>query len=331
MRRLKALWMVWVCSLSLAGGAWAGDYKLTQGTVITGEVAGFNEMGVVFRLDTGGFSERTPWSRFTQDSLKELVRDDRLKEFVEPFIEIPPEAKPKPRPIVLKEVPRVERPIERTTFFSSFTTPMGLALLGILYFANLFAAYEVAHYRNRPVGVVCGVSAVLPLVGPLLFLASPSLELPPSEDEAARGLDQLDATAAPAPAVPARGTTSRAVPVGTPKAPAPGAGLRVAAQGKAADSSKAGPKVFNRGDYTFNRRFIETQFSGFFRIVPTEAEKDLVLVVRTPKQQYIGKRISRISGHELFLQLVQGGGTQEVNVGFGEIAQIIVRHKDAKD
>ena len=106
--------------------------------------------------------------------------------------------------------------------------------------------------------------------------------------------------------------------------------MRVVAQEKAA-GGKAESKIFNRGDYTFNRRFIETQFSGFFRIVATEADKDLVLVVRTPKQQYVGKRISRISANDMYLQLVQGGGTQEVNVGFGEIAQITVRHKDEKD
>ncbi|MCX8108864.1 MAG: hypothetical protein N3G20_08675, partial [Verrucomicrobiae bacterium] len=81
--------------------------------------------------------------------------------------------------------------------------------------------------------------------------------------------------------------------------------------------------------YTFNRRFIETQFSGFFRVVPSEAEKDLVLVVRTPKKEYVGKRITRISSSEFFLQLYEAGG-KEVNIGFDEVAQIIVRHKDAK-
>ncbi|MCZ7640764.1 MAG: hypothetical protein M5U12_34740 [Verrucomicrobia bacterium] len=46
----------------------------------------------------------------------------------------------------------------------------------MLYAANLLAAYEIARYRNRPVAVVCGLSALLPLLGPLIFLASPTLE-----------------------------------------------------------------------------------------------------------------------------------------------------------
>ena len=101
----------------------------------------------------------------------------------------------------------------------------------------------------------------------------------------------------------------------------------MASQQKAA-GGKAEPKIFNRGEYTFNRRFIETQFAGFFRVVPSEADKDLLLVFKTPKQQYIGRRISRISSNELFLQLQQGGGTKEVSIGFTEIAQIQIRHKD---
>ena len=98
---------------------------------------------------------------------------------------------------------------------------------------------------------------------------------------------------------------------------------------EAAGSAAGGhgePKVYNRGDYMFNRRFIETQFPGFFRVVPTEAEKDLVIVVKTPKAEYLGKRISRISANEMFLQLLQAN--KEVSITFGEIAQIVVRQKD---
>ena len=227
----------------------------------------------------------------------------------------------------MKEVPRVERPIGRTTFFSSFASPLGLGIFALLYLANLFAAYEIARYRNRPVAGVCTVSALLPVLGPLIFLASPTLG-----HEAAAEADGQAADAA-APGVPAAGSaggaTSRKVGVGIPAAPA-GGGLRVAAaaEGKPGEAGKGARKVFKRGDYTFNRRFLETQFSGFFRIVPLEAEKDLVLVINTPKQEYVGRRISRISSNELFLQLQQGGGTKEVRVLFGEIAQITVRHKD---
>jgi hypothetical protein len=299
-----------------------------DGATVYGEVSALDENGVVFKLRTGGFSERISWSKFGQDALKELATNPKAKEFAEPFIEIPPESRPrpKPKPVVLKDVARVELPPGRTTFFSSFTAPIGLLLLGVLYVANLLAAYEIASYRNRPVAVVCGVSALLPLVGPLIFLASPTLEYhsteeelePPPVGEAAPGIAAAGS--------PAAGTARSLGTVGVPP-PMGGTGLRVAAVAEKGGGGHVEAKIYKRGDYTFNRRFIETQFSGFFRLVPNEAEKELVLVVKTPKQDYLARRISRISANEMFIQPIQTGA-KEVSVVIGEIAEIQVRHKD---
>jgi hypothetical protein len=191
-------------------------------------------------------------------------------------------------------------------------------MLGLLYLANLLAAYEIAVYRNRPVALVCGLSALLPLVGPLIFLVSPSLE--PAEQPELTVSEEALAAAAAAPATNPMAPTGHAG-VGVPS----GGGLKVAALEKAGGKTEA--KVYKRGDYTFNRRFIETQFSGFFRVVPTEAEKDMVLVVTTPKDEYVGKRVSRISANDFYLQLLQAGG-KEVGISFSEVAQIAVKHKD---
>lgn len=328
MRKLYVYLVAAVVGCHLAGVLWAKEFKLIDGSTIYGEVAGFDDNGVVFKLDTGGFSTRTSFSKFNQDSLKLLAENAKLKPQVEPFIEIPIEAiaRPKPKEIIIKDVVRVERPAGRTTFFSSFTAPMSLAILGVLYLANLLAGYEIAVYRNRPVAVVCSLSALLPLLGPLIFMASPTLAAHSGEDAGETIEEPSEPGPAIAPAGSKSGTTSRKI--GTPAAPQ-GGGLRVAGATKA--GGKAESKIYNRGDYTFNRRFIETQFAGFFRVVPSEAEKDMVIVFKTQKQEYIGRRISRISSNELFLQLQMGGGTKEVSVGFGEIAQIEVRHKDEKD
>jgi len=330
MRRVYAVLLGLALVGHLAGLAWAEEFKLTDGTLILGAVSAYDDNGAVFRLQSGGFSPRYTWMKFSQETLKKLAENEKIKPLVEPFIEIPPEAKPKPKPIVVQDVARAERPSGRMTFFSSFTAPLGLVVLALLYISNLYAAYEIARYRNRPVPMVCGLSALMPLVGPIIFLASPTLE------EGGAGVPEGELAEAPVeapgPAVAVvgspRGATSRRI--GSPPPPPPGGGLRVAAQQKATSTGKAEPKVFNRSEYTFNRRFIEAQFAGFFRVVPSEAERDLVLVFKTPKYEYVGRRISRISSNELFLQLQEGGGTKEVSVSFGEIAQIIVRHKDQK-
>lgn len=327
MRRIYVALIALILGGLVARGVWAGEFKLMDESTIYGDVADFNETGVVFKLKTGGFSERISWSKFSQTALKTLAEDPKAKEFAEPFIEIPPEARPrpKPKPVVLKEVPRVELPTGRTTFFSSFGSPMGLLILAMLYGANLLAGFEIAKYRNRPVAVVCGLSALVPLVGPLIFLASPTLvEHAPEESLEAPVMEE------PAPAIAGSGVaakTSRSLgTVGVPPPPS-GTGLKVAAVAKGGGGGHVEAKIYKRGDYTMNRRFIETQFSGFFRIVPSEAEKDLVLVIKTPKQEYIAKRISRISSNEMFVVPIQTGA-KEINVGFGEIAEIQVRHRD---
>ncbi len=325
MRRIYVALIALILGGLVAKGVRAGEFKLMDESTIYGDVADLDESGVVFKLRTGGFSQRVSWSKFSQTALKTLAENPKAKEFAEPFIEIPPEARPrpKPKPVVLKEVPRVELPAGRTTFFSSFGAPMGLLILGVLYAANLLAGFEIARYRNRPVAVVCGLSALVPLVGPLIFLASPTLVDQPAEESVEPPVRDEAAAATGGPA----SKTSRSLgSVGVPPPPT-GTGLRVAAVEKGGAGGHVEAKVYKRGDYTMNRRFIETQFSGFFRIVPSDAEKDLVLVIRTPKQEYIAKRISRISSNEMFVAPIQVGA-KEINVSFGEIAEIQVRHRD---
>ncbi len=326
MRNALRLSAIWILATLVGGVSWAADFKLLDQSTISGEVSDGNDYGVIFRI-TGGFSKRISYSKFTQEALKELASIDRLKPMVEPFLDLPAPPRPKPKSVMVREVPRVTRPGGRTTLFSSFLTPLGLGVFGILYLANLFVAYEIARYRNRPVAVVCGLAALLPLLGPLIFLVSPTIEA--EGEEGGPVAEPEPAEAEPAPGVPLAGSAAGATSRRVGMAPA-ASSLKVAASRAKSKASAAEPRVFNRGEYTFNRRFVETQFSGFFRVVPSEAEKDLVLVVRTAKQEYIGKRITRITANEFFLQLLQGGG-KEVNISFGEISQITVTPKDDKD
>ena len=68
----------------------AGTYTLTDGQTVTGDPISFDANGVVLRLGSGGFSPRTPWGKFTQESLKELqseARNEDEAEFISPFLE----------------------------------------------------------------------------------------------------------------------------------------------------------------------------------------------------------------------------------------------------
>ncbi|HEX4342233.1 MAG TPA: hypothetical protein VH255_02520, partial [Verrucomicrobiae bacterium] len=76
-------------------------------------------------------------------------------------------------------------------------------------------------------------------------------------------------------------------------------------------------------------RFFETKFPGFFGLVRRAGDKDMVLVLKTARGEYIGQRISRISANELHLQVEQGGASSEVMIPFNDIKEIQLKHQDA--
>jgi hypothetical protein len=102
------------------------------------------------------------------------------------------------------------------------------------------------------------------------------------------------------------------------------------AESKSATSALPQTQTFQRGAFTFNRRFFETKFPGFFGVVRRDAEKDMVLVVKAARGEYTGTRISRITGNDLHLEVHKGGASEEVLIPFTEIKEIKLKHKDAQ-
>jgi len=313
-------WLGW----RLAAVAGADEFKLANGNVLRGELASPDEDGLVVKLDVGGFSKREPWINFSQETLKELAKNPKVAPLVEPFIELEPEqikAKEKQKEIVVKPVPnRLGRPAPKPTLASAFLTPIGLTILAALMLANLYAAYEIAFFRQQPAALVCGLSVLFPVLVPLIFLCLPTR------------VAHAEAEAVPVEAGAAGEIHSGVKAKTTSTFPAPAAGgLSLAAGAKAeAASSQTQLQTYTRGEFTFNRRFFETKFPGFFRVVPAEAEKDLVMVIKGVRGEYVGKRISRIATNEMHLQLQSGNASAEVMIPFVEIQSVQIRHKDAK-
>jgi hypothetical protein len=303
-------------SFLMSQAASAAVFRLANGNTLEGQLTSADEEGLVVQLEVGGFSRREPWINLSQQTLRDLSQDPEIRDFVEPFIEPTPEeieARREKKDIVVRPVPtRFERPAELPGFFAGLLSPIGLLLLVILVGANLYAAYEVALYRQQSVPIVCAVSFFLPLLGPIIFLS-----LPTQSDSTESAYEVPGEAAGPA----ARKTTGMVA--------AKPSGLSLAAAEKTGPgAAHSQPQVYNRGDHTFNRRFFESKFPGFFRVVAGDAEKDLVLVFKCVKNEYVGKRISRISSNELHLQLLNS--TSEVSIAFTDITSVIVRHKDAK-
>ena len=302
----------------LAGVARADSFQLNNGETLTGEVlaSSANDDGVQVKIGEGEY-KRVPWARFSQTDLKKLAQNKKLEPLVEPFIEITREEKAKKTEAPnFKQPPRLDRAAQHSLFGAFFGSGLGVLIVLLLYGANVYAAYEIAIFRALSVPLVCGVAAVLPVAGPIIFLflatrvqlAAPTWETAP---EAAAG--------AAAEAVnPMQGDVPHL------------GGLKLSHSEPAqAAPGVADTTTFQRGQFTFNRRFFETKFPGFFGVIRRDADKDMVLFVRSARGQFVGQRISRIAANDLHLEVHKGHASEEVMIPFTEIQEIQLRPKEA--
>jgi hypothetical protein len=312
MRRLK-----FIC-FCLALSGWLGGLAYAQGGYMPFEFNGqkvqarpvaFKDTHIQLAVQGGGLTN-VPWGHLSQATLQNLIKLRNVPAyapyaaFATPFIDPPPQAAPQGPRISIKEVKRPPRPASGGLTAS----PVMYLLFFLIYLANIYAAYEVGVYRQRSSVLVCGLAAVLPIVTPIIFLCLPSTIEPTAEEEA------------PAEEAPAEAVTTEA---------AEGEAAAAAAEAPAAEAA-AVPQVtvYQRGQFTFNRRFFETKLAGFLKIVPGEAEKDMVIVVTSSRGTYTGTRLTRVSPNDLTLHVVKGGASQDVGIPFGEISELKVQHKD---
>jgi hypothetical protein len=315
----------------LSGTAYGETFKLANGETMTGELlAGSeNDMGVQIKLGEGKY-ERVSWASFSQEDLKKFAKVQKLEPLVEPFIEVTQAEKIKKTEVTIKQPPRLERPAPQSLLGALFSSGLGLLIVLLLYAANIYAAYEVAIFRVRPVPMVCGVAAVAPLIGPIIFLSLPTKIKPVEENWAS------------APPAPVEGAAAETVnPMQGAEAEHP-TGLKLAGtepssevkteqlEGEEHKPAAAPTTTFQRGQFTFNRRFFETRFAGFFGVVRRDADRDMVLVIKSSRGEYIGQRISRIAANDLHLQVQRGHASEEVMIPFAEVQEIRLQHKDAK-
>ncbi len=304
------------CGL-LAGIARADTFHLTDGTTLTGDIISMDERGVVLKGPDGQYLDRTPWGKFSQEDLKQLHDNNpKAAPLVESFIEISPSEKMKKTEIEVKEVAeRLKRPARTSLVAAMFSAPLGLFALFLMYAANIYASYEIAIFRAQSPALVCGLSAVVPVLVPIVFLS-----MPPN-------LKKKEVPVEPLP-------QQQFIDPGTEAAMQAEADAQVAAEAAAASGKALAPalpptKTFARGQFTFNRRFFETQLPGFFAMVRSEADRDMVLTVKSSRGTHVAQRISRISPNEMYLTVQKGHATEEVVVPFLELQEVQVKHKDA--
>ena len=324
----KILWTIyglWLCGLLAAASA--ASVPLVDGTTVSGDIVSFNDNGIIFRTGDDKYTDRLPWIKFSQDGLKQLAQNPKIVPFVEPFIEpAATEQSTKPE-IKVQDVPRLDRSSQASLFGGLLSSGIGLMLLLLIYAANIYAGYEIALFRARPMALVVGAAAVLPVLGPVIFLLMPGLRV-----AATMPFDEKPAET-PAEETPVESEPHRFVVPGM-QAEEPKEEIRIVTGSWEAGAPPTPPEpaeteIFQRGQFMFNRRFFETKFSGFFSIARREADKDKVVQVKTSRTLFVAERITRIAANEVYFEVLRGDSRQEVMVPFAEIQEVQLKHKKA--
>ena len=319
-----------LASVVLVSRVRAETFTLTTGQTVSGEllVASANDLGVQIKVEEGRY-EKVPWANFSQDDLKKFKDNKKLEPFVEPFIEISREEKRQKTEVPnLKQPARLERPPPQSLLGAFLSSGLGIVMLVIIYAATIYAAYEVSIFRARPIPLVCGLAAV-PFVGflsPIIFLSLPTRLKP---GEAASGSPPAVGGAPSAEqGGPGQAGEQDVNPMQVAGAEHP-SGLKLHTEAAPDKPVLPGATSYQRGQFTFNRRFFETKFVNFFGVVRRDADKDMVLVIKSARGEFVGQRITRIAANDLHLEVHRGHASEEVMIPFQEVQEIRVQHKDA--
>ncbi len=300
---------LWFGLLSLASAAEV-NVSLTDGALFQGELIKFDDNGVQLRM--GETFTNLQWGSLSQESLKQLVQNpmqnikkQTIASLAGPFIEPEVSQRPPKPEIKINEVRgRLDRPENPSILGGLVKSSVGKFILFILFLANLYAAYEISIVKARPVAQVMGVAAVLPIIGPIIFLIMPMVV---HQQE-----DQVE-LAAPA------GTQAAAV-----QAHAENPEIQIGeASWKQPEVKKAEAQVFARGKFTFNKRFIETKFAGFMGTEPKGDALKFGLEVKSSAAHFAADRIAQVGAAEAIFETAQG----QVTVPFADILEIKLNPK----
>lgn len=278
----------------------AETLTMSDGAEFTGDIVKFDDNGILLRM--GETYTNLAWGKFSQESLKSLSANPKLKPLVEVFIEPDPSQHAAKAEITVNPVTRLERPAHPSIFGGLFQSSLGLFILLVLYAANLYAAFEVSVIRGRAALQVMGLSAILPVIGPAIFLAMPiPVEKPPEEEV-------LDPMGTPPPTIKG----PQEIQIGE-------------SSWKQEEAKKNEPQVFARGKFTFNKRFVETKFAGYLGVPKGDALKH-TMELKTSKGVFTVERIAQVEAAEVIFETVQSG---QIIVPLADIQEIKLIPKPA--
>ncbi len=296
MRKILFIFGLW---LGVAFYAAATEtLSLTDGSSVTGDIIKYDDNGMMLR-DASDAYVNLPWAKFSQDALKQLVKNPKIKPFVQDFID-PDQSQRPPKPeINVNSVTRLERPADPSIFGGLVSSSLGWFILLLIYVANLYAAFEVSVIRARSAAQVMGLAAVLPIIGPIMFLLMPiKIEAPPEEEVV---------TAAAPTIAKLPSSTSAAEETAKP------------------EDTKPQAQIFARGKFTFNKRFVETKFAGYIGEPKGDALK-FAMEIKAPQGSFHVVRIVQVGAADVTIETVERG---PVTIPLADILEVKLNPKAA--
>jgi hypothetical protein len=290
-----AILLLCLCLTVLSSSSRAETYSFADGGAVSGDMLKFDDNGMLIKT-SGDVYTNVAWARFSQNTLKQLSQNPKLRGLVEVFIE-PDRSQRAPQAEIKVNPPvRLEFPASPSLLGGFFKSSVGLFLLLAIYFANLYAAYEISIIRARAIGQVVGLALVLPIIAPIIFVILP---MPPEPEEEAPE-EAAQETRKPGAAKP----SGESVEV-------------VEAQRR--PEKKAEPQVFSRGKFTFNKRFVETKFASYVGELKPDAAK-FSMSLKTGAGQFSVERIAQVGATEAIFETTNG----QIVVPFGDIHEIVL-------
>ena len=303
-----------------------GEISLTNGNILEGTVADVDQNGIVVRRDIGGFARRANWMQLTQQSLKKIRRLGQVDPkryrgaaaYAEPFIE-PDESQMEkslpPGPVKGLVNPPLPSSVEVTSKVAAFGSGGGIGLLVAIALGSMMAGLGVAAFRESNPIWAAGVSLLLPIIGPVLFLVKPKVEYDDEYDEDEEY--EYEEVETPGGAT-MTDTGGGAVAGMMPEAKK----MSFAQTGRKKSGLKA--QSWTRGDTKFDRSFFQNNFPNYFKSVIGATEREFVLAIKTGKREYVGQRIKRISGTDIHMELLN---SKEQKISFSEMGTVELRPK----
>lgn len=320
----------------------SGTFKFKKGGDVTGRIGFVGQDGIIFKKENGGNTKRYGFHLFEEESLKALMKHPKVRPYGTRLLAptgkggdgtgsmLPPAPKLKglDPPQVGELEDRPELPESRSLLGALFGTGGGQIMLLLAWAANIWAGFHIGIYRRWNKWMVPGISAAAPIIAPIVFISMKPKKLAkkvsvaeeekkepakvPVAKAKAKVVTSRPGAGAGAAAGAAAGGAVRAASGAAAAGSVPGGGAPLAAPpqpGAAAEPKALEAVAYVKGEVNINKRFIETKFAPFFKLIPDEPYRSAWLCFITTRGEFWAKRIPKISQMEVTIQCPQEGDT----------------------